>query len=223
MAMEKKIVDHSGLLYYHQKLKAALAKKVDKEVGKSLMSDTEIERLSSVINYDDSTIQSTLQSLQEKIEALDGGDVGDVKSQLESITSDLETLKSNAITGVKVNGELLSPTEHVVDVKVPKKVSELTDSSSYYTSEEVDAKVSGAAHYKGKKTTYDELPQDSQETGDMYIVETASPEHSIQANSLVIWNGSDWDASSTTIDDSLFLKADDIITNGDIDSMWADE
>lgn len=39
--------------------------KVDKEVGKSLMSDTEIERLSNVRNYDDTEVKTSIQSLNE--------------------------------------------------------------------------------------------------------------------------------------------------------------
>lgn len=51
---------------YYEKTQtdALLDKKVDKVDGKSLISDTEIERLSKVFNYDDSEISASITNLQ---------------------------------------------------------------------------------------------------------------------------------------------------------------
>lgn len=51
---------------YYEKTQtdALLDKKVDKQEGKSLISDTEIERLSKVFNYDDSEISASIANLQ---------------------------------------------------------------------------------------------------------------------------------------------------------------
>ena len=91
-----KIVDSNGLLYYHQLLKGALAKKVDVKTGYSLMSDTEIKRLASVINYDDTDVKKTLDSLSDKITKLQESayDDTEIRNLIAGIQSDVTALKN---------------------------------------------------------------------------------------------------------------------------------
>lgn len=44
-----------------------LSNKVDKEIGKSLISDTEIQRLSNVTNYDDAEVKTLINNKQNKL------------------------------------------------------------------------------------------------------------------------------------------------------------
>lgn len=46
-------------------LKEAIGNKVDKEIGKSLISNAEIERLAGVENYDDTEIKKKIDTLEE--------------------------------------------------------------------------------------------------------------------------------------------------------------
>lgn len=75
--------------------------KVDKVEGKSLVDNTEIERLSSVVNYDDTQLNSNIEQLGETVSV---------------ITSDINTLKENkqdklvAGNGIKIEDNVISST-----------------------------------------------------------------------------------------------------------------
>ena len=74
------VLDWDGLVYYDKKIKkhikdkistdvnSALNTKVDKVTGKSLVSDTEIERLKNVDNYDDSNIKTSITNINSKLD-----------------------------------------------------------------------------------------------------------------------------------------------------------
>ena len=55
--------------------KTELSLKVDKVTGKSLISDSEIERLSTLKNYDDSNIRSQLNDIENEIDELRDGNI----------------------------------------------------------------------------------------------------------------------------------------------------
>lgn len=56
----------------------------------------------------------------------------------------------------------------------------------------IDAKVSSLVVYKGTVDTYEDLPKTDLEVGDTYRVNTASPEHGIEAGEWASWNGNEW-------------------------------
>lgn len=56
----------------------------------------------------------------------------------------------------------------------------------------IDAKVSSLVVYKGAVDTYEDLPETDLEVGDTYRVNTASPEHGIEAGEWASWNGTEW-------------------------------
>lgn len=56
----------------------------------------------------------------------------------------------------------------------------------------IDAKVSSLVVYKGAVDTYEDLPETDLEIGDTYRVNTASPEHGIEAGEWASWNGTEW-------------------------------
>jgi hypothetical protein len=70
-------VDLSGLA-----TKDELASKVDKVKGKSLVDDTEIERLKTVTNYDDTTLKNQINSKADKT------DIPTVPTNISSFTND---------------------------------------------------------------------------------------------------------------------------------------
>lgn len=62
-----KFLDMTGLTHFKNKMinvvNSGLNKKVDKVTGKSLISDTEIQRLAGVTNYDDSGVKASIQMI----------------------------------------------------------------------------------------------------------------------------------------------------------------
>ena len=72
-------------------LQQSLNTKVDKEEGKSLISDTEIERLANVDNYDDTSIKDDIQSINTEIININNG--------LDNIEDSLNTKQNILIAG----------------------------------------------------------------------------------------------------------------------------
>lgn len=87
-------VDLSGLA-----TKDELNNKVDKIEGKSLIDDTEIERLAKVINYDDTEIKSQIDSKADKIE------IPSKVSQLENDKNYLTSIPNEYITETELNNK----------------------------------------------------------------------------------------------------------------------
>lgn len=97
MAKEK-LISTNTLLYYHTSIKNLLAEKVDKVTGYSLISDTEITRLSSVVNYDDTAVQSAIATMQGQIGALQAGTYDDteLKNQIAATYATIASLETHA-------------------------------------------------------------------------------------------------------------------------------
>ena len=189
-----------------ENVKKLLDDKVDKEDGKSLISDTEIERLSSVSNYDDTKIKESIKSLStNKVDKEEG----------KSLISDSEiarllTLKNYDDTYVKekVNDmvlnkvdkedgksllddteiERLSALENYDDTEVKESLNNLTakkaNASDVYNKTQVDTKL-------GTKADNDKV----------YTKEDIDESMDLKANVADVYN-------KTQIDTSLKLKAD---------------
>lgn len=65
------------------------------------------------------------------------------------------------------------------------------NANDYYTKSEIDSMVSTVYEYKGTVDNYDELPSNAS-IGDVYITANTGDSY--------VWNGSQWDILSTTID-----------------------
>lgn len=78
----------------------------------------------------------------------------------------------NVLEGVKVNGTALTPTNKVVDVTVPTKVSDLTNDEGYTKVEASSA--NGKIKIDGTETTVYTLPADVLHTGDADPAGTAT-------------------------------------------------
>lgn len=77
-------LNNDGLSHLWGKIKEKLNNKVEKETGKSLISDTEIARLADVDNYDDTEVKGNITALQTgKVDTEDG----------KSLVSDTEITK----------------------------------------------------------------------------------------------------------------------------------
>ena len=160
------------------------------------------------------------------------------KNKLQGITAGAQV---NVIEEVKVNGVKVNPTEKSVDVKVPTKVSELTNDSNFLTSipaeyvteTELNAKnyqnadqVSQAiADAVGKVTGFEfsvveSLPQ----TGAKGIIYLVAHAHGTQDSyDEFIWVTDKFEKiGNTDIDLSGYLKKTDLVelTNEEIEQLW---
>lgn len=163
----EKYLDSEGLLFLVQRLNTVFNQKVDKKEGFSLISDSEIARLADVTNYDDTAVQSTILSLKNRVQALEDASHGgksyddtEIRNLITDCQSDIDALKAkivnwdaaythsqsdhapsnaqeNVIETIKVNGEVLAPIDKSVDILIPTKVSDLSDSENYVTTTDV--------------------------------------------------------------------------------------
>ena len=135
-------------------LQAELNKKVDKVEGKSLIADTEIERLSNVDNYDDTAVKDDIQSINT--------DIVDINNSLDNIEKEL-VLKQNLL----VAGENVTLTPQgdntKIDISIP---TVLTDDTTIVKN---DNNVITAIGTKSKNdiVTYDWVGTSAQYTTDL--------------------------------------------------------
>lgn len=212
-----KYLDDNGLLYFWQKIKSLFAQKTD--------VPTKLSDLTNDANYvTDANYVHT-----------DNNYTTDEKTKLSGIATGAQV---NVIETVKVNGTAQSVTGKAVDIKVPTKLSELTNDDNFvkdvnyvhtdnnYTSSEktklagfsdasnyaLKTDISGMYKYKGSVATASALPTSGQETGDVYNIEAASTYGGAGMN--VAWDGSKWDPLG-----EIFSIA--TVTNAEIDTIVA--
>ena len=66
--------------------------------------------------------------------------------------------------------------------------------------------------FKGSVTTYDDLPTENQEIGDVYNIEQANPDEGILAGDNVVWTGDSWDKLAGTVDLSAYATKEELNT-----------
>lgn len=75
------------------------------------------------------------------------------------------------------------------------------ESAKQYLKDYVDGKVSTAYKFQGSVENYSDLPSNPS-IGDLYNVETADPDHGIDAGEQVVWTGTSWDDLGGVFDTS---------------------
>lgn len=115
-----------GYLTEHQDISG----KVDKVEGKSLISDTEIERLASVNNYDDTDIRTELANK---------ADATAIPSKVSELTND-----SNYQTAEQVNSTVTTEIAKVV-ADAPEDLNTLKEMSDWIAGHENDASAMNSA------------------------------------------------------------------------------
>ena len=153
-------VDVSSQLTNYAK-KSDLEVKVDKETGKSLISDSEIERLSTLKNYDDTEIKNSLNSKANKTELHSHSN----KSVLDGITSTKITEWDNKSD---FNGNYNDLTNKPT---IPTKTSQLTNDSGFITSIPSEYVTETELNSKGYLTQHQNLSPYAKKTDLPVIVQ----------------------------------------------------
>lgn len=134
-----------------------LAKKVDKEEGKSLISDSEIARLTTLHNYDDTQVRADIAKkadsetmtteLGKKVDKMEGYSlVSNV--EIERL-SKVDNYNDSALTGRVSNLETASAT-HAIKTEVEGALVLKADKSvveAMYTNDKIDELIQGAKDY----------------------------------------------------------------------------
>jgi hypothetical protein len=131
--------------------------KVDKVNGKSLIDDTEIERLKNVDNYDDTEIFNSLSSITDGVNDLEKIESSEIEPTNEKVSlwiNTSEEISTDIITRIndetvasdttwsseKINASIISSSSNNVDLSayalktdIPTKTSELTNDSEFIT------------------------------------------------------------------------------------------
>ena len=137
------ITEHQDLSNYATK--TDLNKKVDKVEGYSLVSNTEIERLASIENYDDSEILSAIETLQIEVDKDKDISVDTLYTKEEINTlletkADAESVKDNLKTKVdKIEGKSLTSNDFTDDFKI--KLNEIEAGAQVNTVTSVNGQI----------------------------------------------------------------------------------
>lgn len=102
-----KYFDNNGLAYLIQKIQLWNNGKVDKETGKSLISDTEIARLANVSNYDDTALQTAIngKTTLAAVQALGYQTASDVSTAINSALSGITGITFSIVQALPQTGE----------------------------------------------------------------------------------------------------------------------
>ena len=195
---EKKYINKDNLLYTWQKTKLLLKDKVDKVEGMTLSHNDLTDELKEKIlkagessfsgNYTDLSNKpsinghelaegnNTLESLgiQEAVEGK-GLSTKDFTAELETKLTDIEdNAQANKIEIINVNGKPaeISPEDKSVDLTIPKALSELTNDSSFQTSEDVDGKITTATADLAKKADIEDMATKTWTSGEITTATT---------------------------------------------------
>ena len=134
--------------------KIELSTKVDKVVGKSLISDTEIERLLTLENYDDSSIRSSLNNITTNYATKDDLHYHDNKAVLDGIT---ETKVTSWDNKSDFSGNYNNLTNKP---NIPTKISELENDSNFTTNSYVNEMLGGKRLVYLTQAEYDILTEE---------------------------------------------------------------
>lgn len=227
-----KIIDTNALLFFWLDLKSKFAGKVDKETGKSLVSDTEIAKLATLANYDDTEVLAHIENLGIHVTSADkarwdaaatGGIPPEYVTDTELAAVLEDYMLESGMDSYTTDAELTAAIANFVTssslATTLSTYAKTVDLNGYYTKTEVDAKLTSAVTYKSTVANWSALPSTGQKVGDMYNVTAASANN--RAGDNVVWNGTGWDVQAGTVDLTGYLQTSDIATNSDIETILA--
>lgn len=148
-------------------------------------------------------------------------------------TNDFTTAEKNKLAGIaagankNVNADWNATNGDALILNKPTKVSQFTNDANYQTESQVTSainnKLSSVMKYKGTVANYSDLPKNAI-VGDTYNITNASANN--EAGDNAVWNGTNWDVLSGTIDLSNYAtisqlnnKQDKLVSGTNIKSI----
>lgn len=116
-------------------------------------------------------------------------------SELEPVKSDVAETKTNVETNTAA---IADNTAEIQQLKATTATKESLE--NFYTKEEINTKISGVYHYKGSVATYEDLPTEGVEIGDVYNV--------IATGMNYAWTAEGWDALGNLFDAGNYYTKD---------------
>ena len=173
-------------------------------IGKLVTEDASLETAISGLVTEDSSLETAIGKLVTEDASLESA-VSVLKSKDEDIDSSITALKDK---DTQIDASLAA---------LVAKDKEI-DSSIVRLDGRIDA-LGAALKYKGSKATYEELPTEGNEEGDVWNVIAAHGNYPAGTN--YAWTGSEWDPLGGAIDTSAWLTNENMveITNSYIDSV----
>ena len=127
-----------------------------------------------------------------------------LSSDVDTLSTDLNLLEKNhteQINIISTNIDYLSTsiqtTSSIIDAKIDTNVSNIYDKINQIT-DEIKNDLTGVYVYKGTKATYDDLPTEGNNIGDVWNVEAAYGD--VPAGTNYAWNGTDWEVVGGIVD-----------------------
>lgn len=115
------------------------------------------------------------------------------------------------IKGLIPEGTFVTETELVQILS-----SYVTTNTLNETVEELEKQIAEEASkvftFKGSVATYNDLPTENQEVGDVYNIEQANPDEGILAGDNVVWTGNSWDKLAGSVDLSAYATKEELNT-----------
>ena len=154
-------------------------------------TDDKLFELKNYVNEQDNTLSTKIDTSVETL----NGTINDKETSLnQTITSNTETINKRIDDEVQVLNTSIGTK---IDVSVANEaLNKKADKSDTYTKSEVDAIVASAFHYKGSVDTYESLPKEGNQIGDVWNINENGANYA--------WTGEIWDKLSETIDLSVY-------------------
>ena len=89
----------------------------------------------------------------------------------QKVTHAPATAEENDIVAIKRNGVVVAPTDKVVNILVPTKVSELTNDSQFATVQQVKSEVAGSGHLSSEVVNTLPSPQEAKPNTIYYVLQ----------------------------------------------------
>lgn len=193
-------LDKTGLALVWEKIKNALAGKVDKVDGKGLSTNdytsAEKTKLSGIAS---------------------GAQVNVLEGIQKNGTNVTITNKIANISVPTKTSDITNDSGFITSSSLPTKVSDLTNDTGFQTASDVSTAISSALttvmDYKGTVATVANLPASGNKNGDIYHVTADGGEYA--------WNGTTWEELGSEIDLSGYVEDTDMtaITSTEINTI----
>lgn len=116
------------------------------------------------------------------------------------------------IKGLIPEGTIVTETE-LVEILSKYVTTNTLNKTVEALEQKIAEEASKVFTFKGSVTTYDDLPTENREIGDVYNIEQADPDEGILAGDNVVWTGDSWDKLAGSVDLSAYATKEYVEDN----------